>query len=157
MPKERFCWILDYLYRMSSRDQNAPAHQAGMPEAEKMSEWSRLDRIAVRDAFERMDLCGCGSSSHMHIIFMLLERAEDHDSKGSFHDKAEDASGGWVEFGAKCLDSWDLIEHGTGIGWAWLTDEGKLVLRFLREFGLDDIDPTWPDWQSDFSCDGEEA
>ncbi len=68
---------------------------------------------------------------------MLLERAEDHDKNGGFYD-AEDAEYTWLEFGAKVIDAAGLIEHGTGIGWAWLTEEGKLLLKFLREFGLSD-------------------
>jgi hypothetical protein len=74
----------------------------------------------------------------------------------SFYDKAEDASERWVHFGAHILDNSDLLEHGTGIGFAWLTDEGKLLLEFLREFGtypgtFGEDDAPWPSWAFDYS------
>jgi hypothetical protein len=89
-----------------------------------------------------LDLCDCGSASQWSVVEMLLERAAD-ESK-SFYEPTDDTSGWWVEFGAKVLDSSGLVEHGSGIGWAWLTDDGELLLQFLKEFGTES--EKWPEW-----------
>lgn len=128
--------------------------------------WNRTDALKLREIVERINFCGCGTNAHWECVLELLERAENHDAKGSFYrffnekDRA-DPRDPWIEFGAKCLDSWDLIDHGTGIGWAWLTDDGKLLLRFLREFSTDDqvehtaTDGKWPLWAVEFGWTSE--
>ena len=130
-----------------------------------MSEnWNRADALKVRGIIEKMGLCGCGTDAHWETVLHLLERAENHDKNGSFYkfqlgNDSEDVRDSWVEFGAKVLDSWGLVEHGTGIGWAWLTDDGKLLLRYLRDFGTNDSvegmqdDGKWPMWSVEFSWD----
>lgn len=105
--------------------------------------------------WERMKLCQCGSPEQtFQIVKELLERAEDHKANGSFYADAHDANGRWVEFAAKVIDSWDLTEHGTGIGYAWLTVSGKLLLGFLREYGTDPDEESWPEWANTFQCVG---
>lgn len=134
-----------------------------MPSDEKLaSKWTRSRAIQIRTIIERMGLCGCGSGAHWACVLTLLERAEDHDKNGSFYQwakGADDPRDAWVEFGAKVLDSWDLIEHGTGIGYAWLTDDGKLLLDFLRDFGTEDHDMNdgtgHPMWSIEFSWELE--
>lgn len=75
---------------------------------------------------------------------LLLDRAENTLKEGkSFYQEADDASGRWVEFGAKVLGSYDLLEHGSGIGYAWLTDDGTKLLEWLRQHGTDDT--KWPE------------
>lgn len=106
-----------------------------------MNTFSPTEKRSIRSIFDRLELCGCGDpEAAPKVILMLLERAENHD-KGSFYDP-EGSEYPFIEFGAKVLDSWNLIDHGTGIGFAWLTEEGILLLRFLREYGT----KRWPDW-----------
>lgn len=103
------------------------------PSPEMVARWPRNKADQIRKIIERISICGCGSDAHWECILELLCEAEQHKDKGFYRDK-------WFEFGAKVLDSWELLEHGTGIGWAWLTDDGKLLLEFLREFGTEDHD-----------------
>ena len=98
---------------------------------------------------DKVKLCGCGTSNWPFILY-LLEKAEDHDTKGSFYDAA-DSPQRWLEFAAKVLNEWDLIEHGTGIGYAWLTPEGVSLLAWLRKWGVDE--DAWPDgWDHSPDC-----
>ena len=125
--------------------------------------WNRKDALQLRAIIDRLGLCACGTTAHWEIVLHLLERAEDHEKNGSFYkfqmeNDSQDVRDPWIEFGAKVLDSWHLIDHGTGIGWAWLTDDGKLLLRFLREFGVegwtsDNESGTHPLWSAEFSWD----
>lgn len=124
---------------------------------EVSNRWNRSDALAVRGIIERINFCGCGTDAHWRVTKLLLEKAEDHNANGSFYDE-KDAVVPWVEFGAKVLDSFGLTEHGTGIGWAWLTDDGKLLLRFLRDFGTEsycmDDGTGQPEWAYEFSWTG---
>ena len=107
----------------------------------------------------KMRLCWCGSRSEFPLILKLLERAEKRNESYkdsiSYYEYLYCISGNiikWfvVEVFAKVLDSWGLLEHGTGIGWAWLTDDGQMLIDFLREYGTqesrDDGSELWPDW-----------
>lgn len=113
-----------------------------------MTIWNRRDALQVRNAIERMGLCGCGTNDHWIVIFELLERAEDHAKHGSFCQE----NFPWMEFGAKVLDSWRLLEHGSSISAAWLSRDGELLLRLLRDFGTE----THPTWLDDFGWDETE-
>jgi hypothetical protein len=108
--------------------------------------WTKEDRSLLYEVMMKMGLCGCGTDV-TSVIRMLLEKGEDHDAHGSYYDP-DDAPLPWIEFGAKVLDSWGLTEHGTGIGWAWLTNKGILLLRYYREFGEYDEkhDEMWLGW-----------
>lgn len=60
-----------------------------------------------------------------------------------------------VEFIADVMSSshWDLLEHGTGIGYSWLTEKGAKLLQFFGDFGSNS--DKWPEWWC--SCEvGEE-
>ena len=95
-----------------------------------------------------MALCGCGSGDGYECVLELLCEAENHTTEGFYRDK-------WFEFGAKVIDSWNLTEHGTGIGFGWLTDDGKLLLQFLRDFGNEGNNlcegTGHPEWSVEFS------
>ena len=114
--------------------------------------WPREKALKIRTIISRMKLCGCGTDAHWQCVFELLCEAESHTKEGFYRDK-------WFEFGAKCIDSWDLIDHGTGIGRAWLTEDGKLLLQFLRDFGLEDWrtddDSGHPLWSVEFSWEAD--
>lgn len=114
-----------------------------------------MNQKAIRELIDSFGLCGCGTkpSTSWPIIKSLLERAEDHESHGSFYDSMGGTPSDWVELLAHVLSSWRLIEHGTSIGYAWLTENGKLILSFLREFGTDEGE--WPEWIYSFSLDEE--
>ena len=113
--------------------------------------WPRGKALKIREIIERLRLCPCGSTAQWDCILELLSEAETHTDRGFYRDK-------WFEFGAKVLGSWDLIDHGTGIGFAWLSDDGRLLLEFLRDFGvedycMDDGSGTHPLWSIELDWD----
>lgn len=76
-------------------------------------------------------LCCCGSGLDFALLLEVLEwcnREDKHDLKdGGCYRNA-----GW-ELAAKVLNAADLIEHGSGIGWPWLTPWGKKVLEWCLQ------------------------
>lgn len=116
-----------------------------------VAKWPRERALPIREVLERIRVCGCGSNAHWKCLLELLMEAENHTDRGFYRDQ-------WFEFGAKVLDKWELIEHGTGIGFAWLTDEGRLVLEFLRDFGIEQHDHAsgdgHPFWAEEYSWTG---
>lgn len=119
-----------------------------------VKKWPRDKALKIRTIIDRMNLCGCGSNAHWECVLELLQEAETHSDHGFYRDK-------WYEFGAKVLDSWGLLDHGTGIGFAWLTEDGKLLLEFLHDFGLEDADMNdetgHPCWAAEFSWEEQPA
>lgn len=109
----------------------------------------KTDLNTVQLQLSKLNLCECGSKSEFEIVLLLLDRAKRNQDQNKFDESltfyapCEDASGRWIEFGAKVLDGVGLLEHGTGIGCAYLTDEGNLVLQFLQEYGTDT--DKWPE------------
>jgi hypothetical protein len=106
---------------------------------------SEKKRIIREVVSEKLPLCNCGSES-WELVRELLENAEKGHDEGKvcFYEAWKDASPRWVELVAKVLDSVDLIEHGSSIGWCSLTDKGKLVLNFLRKYSC--YTNNWPEW-----------
>jgi len=118
-----------------------------------MADIDHGDHKAIRELLWKINLCGCGSigpDAEWSIVRLVLERAEAREDEArrdqtpSLYDKADDAAGRWVEFAAKVVDGWGLIEHGGGIGYSWLTGTGGMLLSFLREHGTDRDE--WPVW-----------
>lgn len=107
--------------------------------------WTTAQQDTLRASLDELGLCGCGGNHH-EIILLVLERSGSSRTLGSptLYDACDDASGRWVEFAGKVLDAAALLEHGTGIGCAWPTGQGLELLRFYREFGIDD--EKWPEW-----------
>lgn len=117
---------------------------------------TKARELELRTALGKIPLCGCGSSDKMwQIVEAMLDRAADHETKGSFYDPMPDLelSGTAVEFAAQVLDTSGMTEHGGGIGWAWLTEPGKLVLLFLRKYGHDT--DKWPEYSQSSSGNEE--
>jgi len=74
--------------------------------------------------------CGCGSyDKNIKVAWKVFELfATPHDNrKFSIYDKPE------YEIVAHWLDSKNLIEHGTGIGGSWLTEEGEKLYNLLTK------------------------
>jgi len=113
--------------------------------------------IGIRDRIEvLMSICRCGSVDSWGLVLAMLERSESiharhdpsgkHGQKGFFDPMPEfDLSSSAVEFIAHIMGgSWGLLDHGSSIQYAWLTDSGKELLEFLREHGTDP--EAWPAW-----------
>lgn len=108
-----------------------------------------IEQIILREILDEVQLCTCGSASTYGVLLELLERAElnslNPTNSPGFYGAMPEASSRWVEFGGHVLDGMGLIEHGTGVGWAWLTKPGVILLKFLRKFGTLDKEE-WPRW-----------
>lgn len=103
----------------------------------------------LRHALDDVGICGCGSTNKWSLIKDLLERAADHTTNGYFYDPLGDVPPLAVEVLADMLDNRELLEHGTSISGAWLSDKGREVLEFLRKYGTEPggmDDPIWPMW-----------
>ena len=76
-----------------------------------------------------MGLCTCGSDSVGELLREVLTWCAQEDR---FEDKEGCYRSREWELAAKLLDSYELIEHGTGIGWPWITDDGRKVLEMFE-------------------------
>jgi hypothetical protein len=114
----------------------------------------KLRQLEISTVLDKIPLCGCGSSEGMwRTVLAILERSAGFRAawdRGDSPDGFYSAMGDWpplaVEFAAQVLNTAGLMEHGTSVGWAWLTQAGKLVLEFLRKYGCDN--DKWPEWAS---------
>jgi len=73
--------------------------------------------------------CGCGSSDTLQeLAFEVLELfSKPHkDRDFSVYDKIE------YEIIAHWLDNVGMIEHGSSIGGAWLSEEGEQVFESIK-------------------------
>jgi hypothetical protein len=115
-----------------------------------MSTWTRQEGIKIRSIIDKMDVCSCGSNAIWECILEILKEADSEAGSNFCRDK-------WIEFGAKALDSWGLLEHGQSIRSAWPTDDGRLLLRFITDFGLEGHNfndgSGQPGWSIEFSWD----
>ena len=81
------------------------------------------------------NLCGCGSSKDTALLYEVLEWCS-LDNKDPKRKEEPFAKHGCYcspghELAAKVLDRAGLIEHGSGIGWPWITEKGKQVLEYI--------------------------
>ncbi len=110
----------------------------------------------VRTLVGSVPLCGCGTSEAMWLIVKaaLGRAAESNDAKVGFYTGMTivDRDGDKhtlpplaVEFVAQVLNSHGvgLLEHGTAVGYSWLTPQGKVLLAFL---GAQPNPDEWPEW-----------
>lgn len=75
------------------------------------------------------NLCACGGEEVPELLIEILrESAMAFEFRKDFYRSVAH------EMGAKILDSHDWIDHGTGIGWAWVTEEGKILLDMIDNF-----------------------
>jgi hypothetical protein len=104
-----------------------------------------------------MGLCGCGRADKYELIRELLERTADGgrlDKPFGRLDKPFDyISERAAEFIADVMSSakWDLLEHGGSVRFSCLTERGKCLLAFLRDYGNDAHRSLWPGWVFDFT------
>lgn len=80
-------------------------------------------------------LCGCGSPEVAELLYEVLSWcAIDHKDDGRnippFNKNGCYCSVGH-ELAAKVLDKARLIDHGSGIGWPWVTDKGRQLLAWI--------------------------
>jgi hypothetical protein len=114
--------------------------------------YTQEEAARIYNIVDRIRICTCGSSNAgWEIVLEVLEEAVAHSHDSLTKDKADPKGfyrDRYFEFAAKVCDSWGLLDHGTGIGWAWPTEDGELFLRFLHDFGTDDTfeEGKWPEW-----------
>jgi len=90
--------------------------------------------ITVPIGIEKLSnmMCGCGCNElAWRAILAALERAASDGKRSPLPDD------GHVWMLHYVLDYAKLTEHGSNIQWAWITDEGRGVLDFLRQYGED--------------------
>jgi hypothetical protein len=89
------------------------------------------DKIWQLFWFGTFKFCGCGSpesvlSDILHYLEWCSLDHEDPRKKEWFPDGAYTSD--YSLLLAYLCDEKDLTEHGSGIGWCWLTDSGKFWL-----------------------------
>jgi hypothetical protein len=128
----------------------------------------KLAELDIRTALSKLPLCGCGRADKMReIVRDVLARAaqpwpKDGRTRRISLDEAmpqHDLSDIAVEFVAQALSETGHLEHGGSVGGSWLSEAGRLVLDFLREYGCDpgnigDEAASWPAWAT-CAMDGE--
>lgn len=102
--------------------------------------------------YEKLGICGCGSPwvtanviKDLLNILYKYETARNRDWQEAYDDKMSSIKSlcgvviennnnydGLVQFMMYMLDDKGFLEHGTGIGGAWLTNEGKMFLHVLN-------------------------
>jgi hypothetical protein len=116
--------------------------------------------------YEQLDICGCGSpwdtAKVIRDFLTILNKyeiinRENKDSKNFDHRKLYDEK--WLEINSLCgihitendnyygliqflmyvLDTKGFLEHGSGIGGAWMTDEGRMLLYVLSKYNLEEL------------------
>lgn len=96
--------------------------------------------------YEDLDLCGCGSPECTYKILQLVLQAHklSHELENGYEAKKQILNNicgidmnensnylGLIQFVEYILDSYEFMEHGSGIGGAWLTEKGKIFLEVL--------------------------
>ena len=98
-------------------------------------DWQDIE--AVEDVFIfGLCLCGCGSGEDFALLKEVLVftslTPEERDARNALEGKGTYLSAGH-ELAAKVLNRSGWIEHGTGIGWPWITEKGQKVLALIEE------------------------
>ena len=83
----------------------------------------------IRDIVTNLNLCECGMN-HWKTIKDLLEVAEH---RGGFTTPQQNLL-------AKFLQAAGLLDHDSDITSAWLSIDGQILLKFLRDYD------TLPEW-----------
>lgn len=104
--------------------------------------WDEKRQSQIFDLFCKIQICGCGTNKEWEVVLIFLKRAKEENL--NLLDKIDNIPESWIEFGAKALDTWGLIDHNYSIGSSSLTDEGRLLIKFLEEFSINP--DNWPEW-----------
>ena len=89
----------------------------------------------ARILLDACDLCSCGSGEDGKLLYECLLWAFQRDEEPKrepFGKKGFYCSPGH-ELAAKILDKCGLLDHGSGIGWAWLSDKGRELMIWIQE------------------------
>ena len=102
----------------------------GGEEGGGLSESVRIVRVSQAVGDISALICGCGDSDApwRELLRILRLRALD-----SWQPPTSDAE--WLM--VNLLDGLGLLEHGSSLNGAWLTEAGESALAFLEEFGAD--------------------
>ena len=84
-------------------------------------------------------LCCCGTQNVAALLLQVLVWCNrgnqcDEDREIEPFGNRGTYTGVQYELAAKILDSKELLDHGTGIGWPWITDKGREVLANVKRF-----------------------
>lgn len=103
-------------------------------------DWDRLAEHWIddwRDYYTvALPICGCGSHGPTDLLDECLRYgAMDWPQRDALPADSPWERGFYQssghELAAKILDGYGLLEHGTGIGFAWITDDGKRLLALV--------------------------
>lgn len=84
-----------------------------------------------QDLIHELGICGCGIPEEAYqAVLDMLKRAEDRKNGKLILDNNNPHE----LFMAYILDHLGLLEHGSSIYGAWLTDKGKKMLEALEKF-----------------------
>lgn len=85
-----------------------------------------------------LGFCGCGAEDEaLEFVLEALEAFGDREN-GYKRIRAMVPDNGMGAFVLYQFDHHGLIEHGSTVRASWLTDDGKAVLAFLREWKVRD-------------------
>lgn len=92
-----------------------------------------------------LKFCNCGNPEEGYAALRDTLAAYDNDEAvGGWEGRCERTDKWWKERGdgyahllLYFIDTAGLLEHGGSVGGSWLSEEGKLVLAFLRQWGVD--------------------
>lgn len=99
----------------------------------------------IRHIFCDMNLCGCGTGRQYHAVAAVLECVS---IGGKLYESVGGYSDDYVEFMLHVMNSskWGLLEHGSSVYGSRLTEKGKVLAQFFRDFGVKDRAIEWPGW-----------
>lgn len=109
-------------------------------------EYTEEQQKEVRRIISSLNLCPCGSGTEYEIIKSIFDKADSWEAgqEVNFYEAMGNAPSDWVQLVVKFLDGHDLLEHGTSVGFCWTTKKGKILQKFMQDFGMDyDL---WPEW-----------
>jgi hypothetical protein len=91
---------------------------------------------------EHLGLCGCGDpGGAWRLLLDLLEHFDSPDWEQAGRKLTMlIGTPPAIHFVLSSLDHAELIEHGSSIGYSWLTAKGKWVLWALSTVGVEDLD-----------------
>lgn len=98
-----------------------------------------------------MRFCGCGNPDDAYgALRDTLDAYDNDEARGGWDGRVQRTKDWWAKLGdgyahllLYFIDAAGLLEHGGSVGGSWLSEDGKLVLGFLRQWGVDPDE--WPE------------